>query len=205
MIELISVSKTLKRKSVLSEINLSLIDGKAYLIEGHNGSGKTMLLRMICNLILPSSGSVNCDSKHNFGVIIENPSFLKHETGLYNLKYLASINKKIETDEIIETMKKLNLYEYRNDKVKTYSLGMKQRLGICQAIMEKQDVLLLDEPFNALDDKNFAVVMEILLKHKMAGGIIVIAAHGLEASRRRLFDEIITMDMGKISKITNAQ
>jgi ABC-2 type transport system ATP-binding protein len=198
MIELMSVSKEIKRKRVLDDVSVRFSEGFAYLLEGPNGSGKTMLLRMVCGLILPSSGDVKYSSNHSFGVVIETPSFMKHETGIYNLKYLASLNKKIGVKEIIDVMTRLNLYDCRNDKVKTYSLGMKQRLGICQAIMEEQDVLLLDEPFNALDDSSYSTVMEILSKHKENGGIVIIAAHGLEENKRELFDEIISVDSGKI-------
>jgi ABC-2 type transport system ATP-binding protein len=198
MIELTSVSKKIKQKTILDDINLIFNEGNAYLLEGPNGSGKTMLLRVICGLLLPSAGTVKYDTAHSFGVIIETPSFIKHETGLYNLKYLASINKKAGSEKILDTMRKLNLYEFRNDKVKTYSLGMKQRLGISQALMEDQDVLLFDEPFNALDDENYAVVMKIMDDHKKNGGIIVVAAHGLEENRRELFDTTIRVDAGKV-------
>lgn len=198
MIEVKKYTKILKKRVVLDNISYTFKEGRIYLLEGHNGSGKTMLLRAICNLIKPTSGTIERERDYSYGVIIENPDFINYETGLNNLKYLASINKKISQSEILEVLNKLDLYNDRNRKVKEYSLGMKKRLGICQAIMENQDVLLLDEPFNALDEKSFEIVKKIILEYKSDNKIIIVAAHGVEPERKTIFDETIKLDNGKL-------
>lgn len=199
MISFNNVSKTIKHNLVLDNINISLKEGKAYLLKGHNGCGKTMLLRMICGLITPETGSITYEKKYNFGVVIENIQFIENETAIFNLKYLARIRNCINEDVMDRYLKMLNLYEYKRKKVKVFSLGMKQRLGICQAIMEDQDVILLDEPFNALDIQNCEVVKNIILEMKKRNKIIVIAAHGIsETLEKEIFDETFTMNNGTI-------
>ncbi len=132
---------------------------------------------------------------YSYGVIIENPSFFSGETAYYNLKYLADINKKISDDEIYFYLDKLNLLNVKDKKVSTFSLGMKQRLALCQAFMEDPDVLLLDEPFNAIDDDNLEVVLKLIDDFKKKDKIIVIASHG---DVKFKFDRIIKMSNGKI-------
>jgi ABC-2 type transport system ATP-binding protein len=196
MIQLSNVNKSLRKKPVLCDVSITFDGGNCYLIQGTNGSGKTMLLRMICGLIHPDSGAVKIQPACRFGVIIENPEFMANETAWENLWYLAKIRGEIGKREIEEALRKVNLYEYRNKKVKTFSLGMRQRLAICQAIMENPDVLLLDEPFNALDETNCNAVKAILAEYKEHNKIVIIAAHMV--SFRELFDQIITLDEGKI-------
>lgn len=198
MIKIKEVSKKIRDKEILKNINVEFNEGKMYLLKGHNGCGKTMLLRMICGLIKPTIGTVEYDKEYTYGVLIENPTFMEAETGYYNLKYLASIQNKIGTSKIDEMLKEFNLYDVRNKKVRSYSLGMKQRLGIVQAFMEEQDVILLDEPFNALDEENFNIVFEYIKKERKKGKIIVIAAHSLEQKKIDEFDEIIQMNDGSI-------
>lgn len=197
MIKLKSVSKNISGKDVLVDIDLLIEEGKCVLLRGHNGCGKTMLLRLICGLIKPTQGEVFNEKDYRYGVIIETPSFFLNETAIYNLKFLASINKLITEDTINEYLKKLNLYDFKNKRVKTYSLGMKQRLALCQAFMEEPDVIILDEPFNALDDENLKIIYELIDEFKQKGKIIIIASHG-EVQRSDLFDEIIQMNAGKI-------
>ncbi|WP_350343127.1 ABC transporter ATP-binding protein [Proteinivorax tanatarense] len=201
MIKLSQVHKDLKGKEILHDVSIEAKKGRAYLLKGHNGSGKTMILRMLCGLIKPNKGKVVKDKDYSFGVMIESPSFLEGETALYNLKYLASINNRISLTDIEKALKKVNLYNYRNDKVSTFSLGMKQRLGICQAIMEEPDILLLDEPFNALDDENYNMAIELLMGFKKREKIIVVASHGFSVDKTTLFDEIITLSNGTVKKI----
>lgn len=198
MIELINVNKNIKGKEVLSDINYKFKEGKIYLVTGHNGSGKTMLLRLMCGLLTPNSGEVKVSNNISYGVIIEKPSFIDRESALYNLKYLADINKKIGIEEITETLKDVNLFDKRKDKVKTFSLGMKQRLAIAQALMEDPQVLLLDEPFNALDDENYIRVLDLLKREKEKNKLIVIAAHGIIDNKEELIDEEIRLSNGKI-------
>lgn len=166
MIELENVEKTIKGKTVLKNINLIINHNDYMLLRGHNGCGKTMLLRLIAGLISPTNGQMHSEKEYTYGVIIENPTFLLGESALYNLKYLAQINNKISTEDILELMKKLNLYDVRNKKVRSFSLGMKQRLAIIQAIMEEPDILLLDEPFNAIDDDNLAIIYDMLNEYQ---------------------------------------
>lgn len=120
MIKIENVSKKIKEYTVLDNVSLSIESGDYILLKGHNGSGKTMLIRLISGLITPDVGTVKRANGLSFGVIIETPNFFMSETAMYNLKYLASINKKIKEDRIIELLKRFNLYEYRNKKVRTF-------------------------------------------------------------------------------------
>jgi ABC-2 type transport system ATP-binding protein len=199
MIKLENVNKRLKKKVVLNNVSISFEKGNIYLLSGHNGSGKTMLLRMICGLIKPNDGTVKTDSK-NFGVIIENPAFVLHETARENLKFLAGIRNKIQMTEIETILQKVNLLNNADNKVKTYSLGMKQRLALAQAIMEEPDILLLDEPFNALDDEHFELAINIIQEMKQ-DKIIIIAAHGFDSQKYPIFDQVISMSNGTISNV----
>lgn len=203
MIRVKNVSKKLKDKFVLQDINLEFEEGKMYLLQGHNGCGKTMLLRMLCGLISPTSGEVCNDVEYDYGVMIENTSFIEEKTGFYNLKYLASVKKKISDEQINGMLEKFDLYSAKDQKVKKYSLGMKQRLGIIQAIMENPKVILLDEPFNALDEKNYNKMLEQLEKEKESGKIIVIAAHMIQTEVLQFFNQKIVMDAGTVKEIVN--
>lgn len=200
MIKLTDISKKIKNKILLNNINLEFHEGNVYCLKGSNGSGKTMLLRLICKLITPSNGNLFFSRDMNFGVIIENPSFLENETALYNLRYLAKIRNKISDNTIFEYLKKFGLYEHKDERVKTFSLGMKQRLAIIQALMENPDVLLFDEPFNGLDEKNLKVFLEELYKEKEKNKIIIIASHYLSEEYIDIFDELIEIDNGQIKQ-----
>lgn len=199
MIILKDIHKEIKGKSILQNVSLTFQQGNVYLLKGHNGSGKTMLLRLLCDLLKPTSGTIE-KPDYTYGVMIENPSFIEHETARANLRYLASIQKKISPADIEVSLKAVNLLDAADWKVKRYSLGMKQRLAFCQAIMENPDVLLLDEPFNALDDENMERIIELLNQLKK-DKIIVIAAHGINGSDMSLFDEVITMNDGCIKEV----
>ncbi|MDO5014906.1 MAG: ABC transporter ATP-binding protein [Clostridia bacterium] len=197
MIQITNVQKKLNGKDILRDINLELKKGECISVTGYNGCGKTMLLRLICGLIKPTNGEVKYENDYKFGVIIENPTFFMNETGLYNLKYLAGINKIINEKTINDYLKIFNLYDVRNKKVSTYSLGMKQRLALCQAFMENPDIILLDEPFNALDEKNLSILCDIIQQEKEKGKIIVIAAHG-EIPKKCGVNRVLKMEDGKI-------
>ena len=201
MIQVKNVSKKLKDKMVLQEITLNFEEGKMYVLQGHNGCGKTMLLRLLCGLIAPTTGEVCNDMEYEYGVMIENPRFIEEESGFYNLKYLASVRKQIGTEHINDMMQKFGLFSVKDQKVKKYSLGMKQRMGIIQAIMENPKVVLLDEPFNALDEKNYNIALEELVKKKKDGGIVIVAAHMLQEKALELFDQKIIMDAGRVKEI----
>ncbi len=209
MIEIKNVSKTIDKRIVLKNINLKLESGKTYGIVGPNGSGKSMLLRLICGLISPDNGCVlinkeelkNNINKYNFGVLIEKPKFLNNLTGFENLEILASINHKITNDDIDQILKSVNLYKEKNQKYRTYSLGMKQKLGIAQALMEDPDIILLDEPFSALDKESSKQIRNILLKLKKQDKLIIIATHSKE-DIDTLCDEVLEMEEGNIRKVS---
>ena len=132
--------------------------------------------------------------------MIETPKFMENETGYFNLCYLASIRNIINKDTIKENIKLFDLDNVKNKKVKTYSLGMKQRLGLCQAVMEDPDIILLDEPFNAIDEENLNRIYEILNGFRDKNKIIIIASHGIVDRNNLMIDETIVMDKGKILK-----
>lgn len=200
MIEILNASKIIKGKTILDNVTLKINDGECIAVTGYNGCGKTMLLRLICGLIKPTSGEIKYDKDYSFGVVIENSAFFLNETAMYNLKYLANINKQIETQDIEKYLKIFNLYEAKDKKVSTFSLGMKQRLALCQAFMENPDVIILDEPFNALDDKNLKITAETISQFKNSGKIIVIAMHGNIPEECEV-DRIIKMGEGVIERI----
>ena len=201
MIKVNNVSKQIKHNQVLKNINLELEFGKAYLLHGHNGCGKTMLLRLLSDLIRPTSGEVLKKEGLSYGVLIEKPGFLGNYSARYNLEYLAAIQNKIADSEIDVALERVNLLNDAKHKVKTYSLGMKQRLGIAQAIMENQDVLLLDEPFNALDEDNLNRVLEILKEERKKGKLIVVAAHNLPLEISDFFNVKIKLNNGQVKEI----
>ena len=205
-IEIKNLTKEIKGSVVLSNINLRLEQGKIYGIRGKNGSGKTMLMRAISGLILPSEGTIDINGEilgkqisfpRSIGVLIENPSFLPDYTGFRNLKTLAEIQGKIDDDKIRAAISKVGLDPDDKKKYKKYSLGMKQRLGIACAIMEEPDIVLLDEPINALDEKGVKLVRGILQELKARGAIVMVACHDRE-ELEALSDEIFEMEAGKI-------
>lgn len=188
-VELINLNKTIKGKEILNNINLTLEKGKVYGFFGRNGSGKTMLFRAICGLIKPTSGEIRVNGKRlhkeisfpeSVGVIIESPGFWSYYTGFENLKVLAGIKNKITDNEIKKALEKVGLDPEDKRTFKKYSLGMKQRLAIAQAIMERPELIILDEPTNALDEEGINLVRNILLEEKLRGATILIASHNKE-------------------------
>lgn len=164
MIEIENLSLTMKKQVILSDINLTFEKGKIHGLIGRNGSGKTMLMKCILGFIRPSQGTIWVDHKRigkevdfppHTGVIIETPGFIPHYSGYKNLKVLAELNGKIDRGQIIHTMELVGLNPNLRRPIKKYSLGMRQRLGIAQAIMEEPNLLVLDEPFNGLEQRVF--------------------------------------------------
>ena len=209
MAEIISIENLTKRfgdVTALENISLSFERGKIYGIIGRNGSGKTVLFKLIIGYLKPSSGRVvvcgkeigkDIDFADNIGIIIENPGFLGGYTGFKNLEYLASIRNVIGAEEIRESMERVGLDPSSNKKVGKYSLGMKQRLGIAQAIMENPEILILDEPMNSLDNRGVEDIRGILMRLKDEGKTIILASHNKE-DIEILCDEVYEMDQGKL-------
>lgn len=205
-IEIQNLSKKIKKADILEEINLRMEGGRIYGLRGKNGSGKTMLMRAICGLILPTKGKViiggeelgkDISFPRSIGVLIENPSFLNTHTGYKNLEILADINGKINEEQINNTLQSVGLEPMDKRKYKKYSLGMKQRLGIACAVMEQPDIIILDEPINALDEAGVQQVRAILKEHKERGALIIVACHDKE-ELELLADEIYYIENGRI-------
>lgn len=205
--ELISIANlnlTIGKTEILKDITLSLEKGKIHGLIGRNGSGKTMLMKCICGFVKPTSGEVyvngqrvgkDCDFPGNMGIIIETPGFIPYYSGYKNLKLLADLNKKIGKEEVRETMKKVGLDPDLKRHVKKYSLGMRQRLGLAQAIMENPEILILDEPFNGLDKDGVQDMRRYLLELKEQGKTMLIASHNSE-DISVLCDTVHEMDKG---------
>ncbi|MEG2656911.1 MAG: ATP-binding cassette domain-containing protein [Clostridium sp.] len=200
-----NVTKKINGNIILDNINLSLDRGKVYGIKGKNGSGKTMLFRAICGFI-KTEGTITVGGEpvgmdgtyaKNVGVLLENPGFLPSYSGFKNLKYLAEINNKIDDKQIKGTMTALGLNPEEKKSFKKYSLGMKQKLGIVQAIMENPEVIILDEPINALDEDSVKKVNTIIRELKSQDKLILISNHNNE-ELEGICDEIYTIDNGKI-------
>ncbi|WP_077324728.1 ATP-binding cassette domain-containing protein [Virgibacillus siamensis] len=200
------LSKEIKNESILKEINLTLSKGRIYGFRGKNGSGKTMLFRALSGLILPSKGSVKVDGQvlgkeisfpSSVGVLIENPGFINGYTGFKNLKLLADLTGRISDERIKESIRLVGLDPEDKRKYRKYSLGMKQRLGIAQAIMEEPDLIILDEPTNALDSDGVGEFKELLLNLKSKNKCILLASHDKD-ELNFLSDIIYLMENGKI-------
>ena len=205
IIKLTNVSKTIKGARVLDNINLELTSGKVYGLKGKNGSGKTMLMRAICGLIR-TEGTIEIDGKilgkdmsfpESIGVLIENPAFINNYTGFKNLKVLASIQNRIGDEDIKKALRQVQLDPDDKRTYRKYSLGMKQKLGIAAAFMENPDIIILDEPINALDEAAAKQIHEILDEQKKRGALIIIACHDKE-ELEMLSDEIVEIYEGKI-------
>ena len=207
---LMNVSKTIGHDDVLKNISATFESGKIYGIFGRNGSGKTMLFRAICGLIKITTGEIyfndfklHRDGSYapNVGVIIETPSFWKQFSGFENLKMLAAIQGKITDVEIAESLQRVGLDPNDKRPVKKYSLGMKQRLAIAQGIMEKPDLIVFDEPTNALDEEAVKLLRQILIEEKARGAIVLIASHNKD-DIRLLSDVFMKMESRRLSEVT---
>ena len=205
-------SKKIRKDYVLNHVNLELLSGNIYGIVGQNGSGKTMLLRAISGLIHPTTGKIYIDEKQlfkdfdfpeNIGILIEKPDFLSYLSGFENLKLLSEIRGKAteEHDKKVEDLKKyLNMFNLDSESkqsMKKFSLGMKQKIGIIQAIMEEPDVLVLVEPFNALDQEAVKLLRELLLNFQNKGKLVVITSHHKD-DIESVCNKIIRIDRGQI-------
>ena len=205
-IEVNRASKTIKKVQVLEDVCLRLESGTVYGIEGPNGSGKTMLMRAILGLIHLDSGNILVDGMRigadldfapDAGVLIESPSFLPGKTGRDNLLYLVRIKNAVGEAEVDAALEKVGLADARGKKYRQYSLGMRQRLGIAGAIVEKPKLVVLDEPTNALDESGIDMVVKVVAEQKVRGALVVVSCHSTELLSR-MADVRIRMAEGRV-------
>lgn len=206
MIYVKNLTLKIQKDVILSDINLHIERGKITGLVGRNGCGKTMLMKCITGFVKPTQGEVIFDGKRigeeidfpkHTGIIIETPAFVPYYSGYKNLMELAALKKEIGKAEVEAVLKQVGLYEARNKFVRKYSLGMRQRLGIAQALMEEPDTLILDEPMNGLDNEGVALVRGLLAERKKQGKTILLVSHNAE-DIRVLCDVIYEMDKGRI-------
>ena len=209
MIEAKELNLVLNKRQILSDVNLKLYEGNIYGLVGNNGSGKTMLMKCICGLVKATSGSIiadgkelgkDCDYLENAGIIIENPGFLPYYSGIKNLMLLAGIKHRISRIQVEDAMRVCGLDPELRLSVGKYSLGMRQRLGIAQAIMENQHILILDEPMNGLDKEGVAEIRNLLLSLREKGNLILLASHNRE-DIEILCNEVYEVEAGRVIKL----
>lgn len=203
-IEVQNVVKRFRDQVVLKNVSISFEKGKIHGIVGRNGSGKTVLFKCICGLMHPEEGVIlvngkrvgrDVDMPEDIGAIIEAPGFLPNYSGYKNLRFLANIRRKIGKEEILNVLKTVGLDPESRKHVGKYSLGMRQRLGIAQAIMEDSEILILDEPMNGLDNAGVQDIRALLLELKAQGKTILLASHNHE-DIAALCDTVHEMDGG---------
>lgn len=209
-IEVKNLCKTINKNMVLDNINLHMVSGQVYGFQGINGSGKTMFMRALIGLIHPTSGKILINQKElgkdmdfpkSIGFLLENPTFLDMYSGPDNLRLLAGVDNNISADminkEIDSLIEEVRLKSAGNKKYKKYSLGMKQRLGIAAAVLGNPDIVVLDEPTNALDDDGKDMVKRIVKMQKERGALVIISCHEMQ-TLEELSDEIIRLKEGRI-------
>lgn len=208
ILELKNINKSFKRFSIFENLNLSLDGEKIYGIVGRNGSGKSVLFKIILGLYYPDSGEIfvngeklnKGDIPNKIGAIIESPGFLPNITGFKNLKLLAEIKNKINDNDIIEILKKVELEPNLETKVRNYSLGMIQKLAIAQALMESPKLVILDEPFNGLDKKSVDNIRNLISDYKKNGTTFILSSH-IQEDIDWLCDEVYEIDERNLVKI----
>ena len=203
------VSKRFGEDTVLKEVTREFEEGKIHGIVGNNGSGKTVLMKCICGFLHPTSGKIlvrykqvgkDMDFPDDMGIIIETPGFLPNLTGMKNLLLLASLNRKIDAAAVRKTIRRVGLDPDMKKHVGKYSLGMRQRLGIAQAIMENPSLLILDEPFNGLDKHGVADMRELIKSLRSEGKTILLASHN-QGDIDELCDTVFEMDAGVMTMV----
>mgnify|MGYP003289501736 CR=1 FL=1 len=208
-IEVVNLNKYFGNSWILKDISADFKEGNIYGIVGRNGSGKTVLFKCICGLIHDFSGEIRIDGKligkeidfpESIGVIIESPGFIGQFSAYQNLKYLSLLNKHFNRERILEVLKQVGLSESVNKKVAKFSMGMRQKLGIAQAIMEDPDILVLDEPMNGLDQSSVDSIRSLILHLKEEGKLIILASHNKE-DIESLCDCVYQMEAGVLSKM----
>lgn len=213
MIDVQNVRKSFGEEEILHGIDRHFEAGQIHGIIGNNGSGKTVLMKCICGFLHPTTGCVLVDGREvgkemdfpeQMGIIIETPGFLPNLTGMKNLKLLASLRRKITETQIRETIQRVGLDPDLKKPVSKYSLGMRQRLGIAQAIMEDPSLLILDEPFNGLDKNGVAQMRELIKELRTEGKTILLASHN-QADIDELCDTVCEMDAGRMTMVRTGE
>ncbi len=205
-IELKNLSKNFDKSKVINNINITFTEGNIYGLYGRNGSGKSVIMKLICGFLIPTEGQIlfdgidfnaNDEYPNSLRAVIERPSFFPNLTGYENLKLLAEIQNKISDKEIIESLKIVNLINEKDKKFSKYSLGMKQKLAIAQAIMEDPKIIILDEPFNGIEEKTVSKLIKYLKEEKEKGKIIIFSTH-IKEDLDNLADKIYKIENGSI-------
>ena len=203
------VSKTIKNTQILKDINLELSGGTVYGFTGRNGSGKTMLFRALSGLMRLTEGTVTLDGKTlgkdfsvlpSLGIVLENVGLFANMTGKENLKYLAGLTGRVGDKEITHALERVGLDPEDKRTYRKYSLGMKQRLAIAQAIMESPDVIMLDEPTNGLDDGGVELIRKLITEEKQRGAIVLLASHNHD-DIKLLADKLYRIESGELTEL----
>lgn len=206
-----NVTKVIKGITVIKDVSLTLQSGTVYGLRGVNGSGKTMLMRLIAGLIRPTKGTITIDGKElgkditfppDIGLLIENPAFIDNYTALQNLKLIANIHRVVDENRIREVISQVGLDPDDKRKYKQFSLGMKQRLGIAGAVLENPQLILIDEPTNALDTDGIEMVRNLITEQKERGALIVLACHDFSVLKE-LSDVIYFVKEGCVTEYEN--
>ena len=206
-IELVDVTKRIHKNTVIDHVSATFTSGAIVGLKGINGSGKTMLMRLVSGLIKPTQGKIRINEHtlgqdisfpESIGILLENPAFLDPYSGLENLRMLASIKNTVKDEQIKKVIEIVGLDPEDKKKYRKYSLGMKQRLGIAAAIMESPDIIILDEPANSLDSDGVSIVKDIVTRERNRGALVILACHDYEVLRL-LADEIYVIEKGRIT------
>ncbi len=212
-IKIENLVKTIKGNKVIDNITLTMTSPKIVGFKGINGSGKTMLMRLICGLIKPTDGKIAINGKvlhkdisfpESIGILIENPAFLDGYSGFENLKMLASIKNIVKDYQIKDIIRAVGLNPDDKKHYKKYSLGMKQRLGIACALMESPDIIVLDEPTNALDSDGITMVKELIVQKREEGALVIISCHDIDILKE-LSEEIYVLEEGRLTDHFNVE
>lgn len=207
-LEIKNLTKKFKKVTVVDNVSVTFETGKIYGIIGRNGSGKSVFLKMICGFYVPSDGIILLDGKNyiennsfpdDTRALIEGPDFIPDLTGFENLKLLASIQNRIGDKEILDSLEKVNLLDEKDKKYHEYSLGMKQKLGIAQVLMENPKIMIFDEAFNGIEEKSVKDLKEVLKEEKQKGKLIIITSH-IREDIEELSDVIYKFDVGVLTK-----
>lgn len=201
MLTITSLSKSFHQNLVLDHIDFHVEKGDLIYIHGINGSGKSTLFKLICDILKPDTGEIKCSQEMHLGALIENPGFLDHETIQYNLKFLASLKNHYDPQHIEELCQYFQLDYHSRTKLKHYSLGMRQKVGIIQAFMENQNFILLDEPTRGLDDESIKAFCQLINLSHEQNKTIIIAAHDFQSEIH--YNKIYQLKDGKLTKHEN--